>query len=152
MVFYQNLQCRWLQTEYNVIITVMKSNFYLYWHRSLNLFIHSLNFQFMSHFVLEFLFSICSFNSGKVLCIMGFTRNSAIKNNLVRFWHIYLWSRWSVNPKFGILKIKKVFNEDFAFTVFVFLGTCIVIRNGKIVRKVVWIDYYLQLNLSSRRY
>ena len=28
----------------------------------------------------------------------------------------------------------------------------IVIRNGKIVWKVVWIEYYLRLNLSSRRY
>ena len=30
--------------------------------------------------------------------------------------------------------------------------TIIVIRNGKIVWKVVWIEYYLRLNLSSRRY
>ena len=28
----------------------------------------------------------------------------------------------------------------------------LVIRNGKIVWKVVWIEYYLRLNLSSRRY
>ena len=28
----------------------------------------------------------------------------------------------------------------------------IVIRNGKIVWKVVWIEHYLRLNLSSRRY
>ena len=28
----------------------------------------------------------------------------------------------------------------------------IVIRNRKIVCKVVWIEYYLRLNLSSRRY
>ena len=28
----------------------------------------------------------------------------------------------------------------------------IVIRNGKIVWKVTWIEYYLRLNLSSRRY
>ena len=28
----------------------------------------------------------------------------------------------------------------------------IVIRNGKIIWKVVWIEYYLRLNLSSRRY
>ena len=28
----------------------------------------------------------------------------------------------------------------------------IVIRNGKIVCKVVWIKYYLRLNLSSGRY
>ena len=28
----------------------------------------------------------------------------------------------------------------------------IVMRNGKIVWKVVWIEYYLQLNLSFRRY
>ena len=28
----------------------------------------------------------------------------------------------------------------------------IVIRNGSIVWKVVWIEYYLRLNLSSRRY
>ena len=28
----------------------------------------------------------------------------------------------------------------------------IVIRNEKIVGKVVWIEYYLRLNLSSRKY
>ena len=28
----------------------------------------------------------------------------------------------------------------------------IVIRNGKLVWKVVWIEYYLRLNLSSQRY
>ena len=32
------------------------------------------------------------------------------------------------------------------------LNDFIVIRNGKIVWKVVWIEYYLRLNLSSRRY
>ena len=32
------------------------------------------------------------------------------------------------------------------------MGPNIVIRNGKIVRKVVWIEYYLQLNLTYGRY
>ena len=31
-------------------------------------------------------------------------------------------------------------------------GYFIVIRNEKIVWKVVWIDYYLRLNLSFKRY
>ena len=31
-------------------------------------------------------------------------------------------------------------------------GYFIVIRNEKIVWKVVWIEYYLRLNLSSQRY
>ena len=30
--------------------------------------------------------------------------------------------------------------------------TIIVIRNGKIVWKVVWIEYYLRQNLSCQRY
>ena len=33
-----------------------------------------------------------------------------------------------------------------------FMGLYIAIRNGKIVWKVVWIEYYLRLSLSSRRY
>ena len=37
------------------------------------------------------------------------------------------------------------------FSVIVF-SCFVVIRNGKLVWKVVWFDYYLQLNLSSRRY
>ena len=32
------------------------------------------------------------------------------------------------------------------------LGVSIAIRNGKTVWKVVWIEYYLRPNLSSRRY
>ena len=32
------------------------------------------------------------------------------------------------------------------------LGVSTAIRNGKIVWKVVWIEYYLRLALSSRRY
>ena len=35
---------------------------------------------------------------------------------------------------------------------FMFMLFCIVIRNGTIVWKVVWIEYYLTLNLISRRY
>ena len=35
---------------------------------------------------------------------------------------------------------------------FKMLCLCIVTRNGKVVWKVVWIECYLQLDLSSRRY
>ena len=32
------------------------------------------------------------------------------------------------------------------------MSLTIIIRNGRIVWKVVWIKYYLRLNLSSQRY
>ena len=44
--------------------------------------------------------------------------------------------------------------KDFkrCFLTICFLKLCIVIRNGEIVWKVVWIEYYLWLSLSCQRY
>ena len=52
------------------------------------------------------------------------------------------WRRFPVISAFY-----KPFYRPFMFMLF-----CIVIRNGTIVWKVVWIEYYLTLNLISRRY
>ena len=53
---------------------------------------------------------------------------------------LFLWKNWDVNiwkNKTNIIKSIRVCKT-------------IVIRNGRIIWKVVWIEYYLQLNLSSR--
>ena len=48
--------------------------------------------------------------------------------------------------------IPLVENDKFDQVLDKVMSLTIIIRNGRIVWKVVWIKYYLRLNLSSQRY
>ena len=50
----------------------------------------------------------------------------------------------SLNNEFKIMRKSKSLHQ--------IMRENIAIRNGKIVWNVVWMEYYLRLNLSSRRY
>ena len=62
------------------------------------------------------------------------------------------------NLRQNVLSLQLYIDRNFKITA-IFLASfweivnqAIVIRNGKIVSKVVWIEYYLRMNFSSRGY
>ena len=80
------------------------------------------------------LFTSCSV-SNNVSLVFVRTRGGVVVNHCGQTWR----------GGGGVPKIPK-----FLWTSF--MDDPIVIRNGKIVQKVAWFEYYLRLNLNSRRY
>ena len=86
-----------------------------------------------------------------------------LQQNLLQNWSTFFCISLECSPinsnlKYLILISDSVFWELFSFLQFILsfkydltAWSFIVIRNGKIVWKVVWIEYYLRLNLNSRR-